>query len=163
MIPDGITQAISDVGQGVSSWPLVLCGSVGSGKTFAAVALLDAVGGGCRYYSLAEMCDELIQANRGELYWGSERITAGAFWADWRKRRCAVIDEIGARHNVSDFSYETLKRAIDERERVAAPLVCISNLSLSDIGALYDDRIASRLAAGTLVEIEGDDRRLTGN
>ena len=43
--------------------------------------------------------------------------------------------------------------------RRGKPLVITSNKSPEDIGAIYDDRILSRLSAGTVLEIVGPDRR----
>lgn len=82
------------------------------------------------------------------------------WWHDWREARCVLVDEIGTRKTVTDHQYETLKRLIDERERVGGPAVFVSNVGLEDLGRLYDDRIASRLAAGTMVVFGGEDRRV---
>ena len=59
---------------------------------------------------------------------------------------------------VSDHHYETIKRCIDDRH--GKPLVCISNLNMKELAGVYDDRVASRISAGTIVVTEGD-RRLT--
>lgn len=146
---------------GESAWPLVLLGGVGVGKTYAALALLDAIGGGCRYFTLSDMCSDLIAAGNSELYRGGERITVSAFWHDWRGSVCVVVDEVGARDQVSDFQRETLQRAIDQRERIRGPAVFVGNLDLPRLAQLYDDRIASRLAAGTVLSVEGPDRRVS--
>ena len=69
-----------------------------------------------------------------------------------------VIDEIGAREKVSDHQYETLKTAIDRRQ--GQPLVLISNVSPPELSRVFDDRIASRCGAGTVVEVIGPDQRL---
>ena len=57
-----------------------------------------------------------------------------------------------------DAQYETLRRATDSRE--GKPAVVISNLSIRDLERIYDSRIASRLGAGTVVQLCGD-RRMT--
>src|SRR5262249_12878111 len=69
-----------------------------------------------------------------------------------------VLDEIGSKERVSDHHYETVKGVLDKRH--GRPLICISNLNLDEIKNVYDDRIASRLAAGTVFELLGEDRRL---
>ena len=71
-----------------------------------------------------------------------------------------VIDELGLRDRVSDFHLETVETAIDIRTRSSRPLLVCSNLDLSVIGKMYDDRVFSRLAAGTVVELVGKDRRI---
>ena len=60
-----------------------------------------------------------------------------------------VLDELGTRQQVSDFQYEVTKKAIDTRE--GRPAIVISNLSLTALAKVYDDRIAARLSEGTVV------------
>jgi DNA replication protein DnaC len=120
---------------------------------------LDVVGG--LYTTPRELCDYLIAANSNNLYdlWGRQgRVSAEAVWHEWRSTTLTVLDELGAREKVSDYCYETTKLAIDRREGKAC--VFISNIGLEQIEAVYDDRIASRLSAGTVVSLDGDDRRL---
>jgi hypothetical protein len=69
-----------------------------------------------------------------------------------------VLDELGSRANVTDTHYECVQRVLDMRE--GQPLILISNKSIAEIGSLYDARIASRCEAGTVVKLEGRDRRL---
>jgi DNA replication protein DnaC len=95
----------------------------------------------------------------------SRRINAAGYntmpaniWNGIDRAPLVVLDEIGCRDAVSDFRYETTKRVIDARR--GKPLVCISNLSLGELVGLYDDRISSRLAEGTVFCLDGDDRRL---
>lgn len=79
-------------------------------------------------------------------------------WESIAKSPLIVFDELGCRDRVSDFQYETAKRVLDKRE--GKPLVVISNLTLKTLAELYDDRFCSRLAAGTVLGVSGDDRRL---
>jgi DNA replication protein DnaC len=51
---------------------------------------------------------------------------------------------------------------IDKRIELGKPTVVTSNLSLSQISQLIDDRLASRLASFELIEMKGEDKRLTG-
>lgn len=140
------------------AWPLTLVGDVGTGKTCAALSLLDFVIGQRSYFTVATLCEHLIAVQKGEVEYAQKPDTPRHWWRRYREAACVVIDELGARERVSDYQYETVKRAIDER--TDAPAVFISNLTLDQLTNIYDDRIASRLAAGTVVEIESDDRRL---
>jgi DNA polymerase III delta prime subunit len=145
---------------GESPWPLVLSGPAGTGKTCAALCLLDYAGG--RYWTAGGLCDVLIRAQAGRLQWSNGGY-GGTHWPEdvWKWVAGAplvVVDEIGSR-SPSDFAYETVKRVLDERE--GRPLVVISNLTLESLTRLYDDRVASRLAGGTVVEVGGSDRRLS--
>lgn len=139
-------------------WPLVLTGDVGSGKTCAALSLLDFVQGGRKFMTVAQMCEELIGVQNGQREYGGKPDTLPAWWARWREAKCIVLDELAARDKVSDFQYESVKRAIDEREE--RPSVFISNLPLDVLSRVYDNRIASRLAGGTVIHFKGADRRL---
>ena len=69
-----------------------------------------------------------------------------------------ILDEIGGRDRVSDHHYEAVKTLLDVRQ--GKPLMVLSNLGLSEIEKVYDDRIASRLATGTIVRVDAKDRRL---
>lgn len=136
---------------GAQPWPLLLWGTPGTGKTCAGLVLLDYAGG--MYFPAQTLANEIAAAYRNEL-----RFSAKAIWGEVAKTSLVVLDEIGARSKVTDHQYDCLKRVLDDRE--GKPLVCISNLDLESIAQVYDDRIASRLAAGTVGHVVGEDRRL---
>lgn len=152
---------INAVASGESPWPLVLIGKPGTGKTCAALCMLDYAGG--QYYTVASLCSLLIQSQQGRLEWSHEgrggTLWPEQFWTRLAREPLVVLDELGCRAQVSDAQYEAVKNVIEERH--ARPLVVISNLAVSDLARVYDDRIASRLAAGTVFEVEGEDRRLS--
>lgn len=155
-ITSRLRDAIQDVVNARCPWPLVLLGEAGSGKTCAALCMIDAFGGW--YTTLPELCDLLARAQQGELTYSSgyRRFVADV-WDDWRNAHLVVLDEIGARDRVTDHHYETLKFAIDRRE--GRPAVFASNhQTFKALGLLYDDRIASRLSSGTPVWLKGDRR-----
>ena len=142
---------------GASPWPLVFWGRPGSGKTCAALCLLDSVGGLTVYRTLGDACDELIQAMNGELTWGEYKASPKAWWEKWETARLAVLDELAIREKTTDHEYQTVKRAIDLR--YGKPLVLISNHSP---GTIYDERISSRMQAGTVVGFPSVDLRVSG-
>ncbi|UCC31269.1 MAG: hypothetical protein JSU86_03135 [Phycisphaerales bacterium] len=146
---------INELIRGERPWPLFLYGKQGSGKTCAGLCMMDAFGGW--YIQLAQLREMVIQAQKDQLTWPSGHPrTTGDIWKAWARAHLAVLDEVGQRCEPSQFEYEILKRCLDERE--GKPLVVVSNCDLDAISGLYDDRIASRLAAGTLIELEGDRR-----
>lgn len=153
MIPDGIWNSMLACAVVEGRWPMLMLGPVGTGKTCAALCLLDLVGRR-RYTTVQVMCDSLITAQRDD----AERGPAD-WWNRWAQATCCVLDELGTRDKVSEFQYECVKKAIDLRE--GAPLICISNATVKELAALYDDRIASRLAGGTVIHFAGKDRRLS--
>lgn len=97
-------------------------------------------------------------AYKGHLHYKSGRpIHAANLWSHLSEAPLVVLDEIGIRE-VKDIHYETVKRLLDDRE--SRPLVVISNHDLERVQELYDPRIASRLGAGSVVYLAGEDQRL---
>ena len=54
--------------------------------------------------------------------------------------------------------FEVMQEFLNRRQ--GKPTVITGNMSIEQIAKVYDDRVASRIAAGTLIEIDGDDKRL---
>lgn len=159
-VPEALRQTIRLLVDGEAPWPLFLHGPAGTGKTCAALALLDYAEG--EYLTAEGMAARLIESQQGRLTWYKDG-HGGNLWPEhvWREYRCAplvVLDEIGARERVSDHHYDCVKRMLDERD--GWPLVVISNMDTGQLVRVYDERVVSRLAAGTVVRLEGEDRRL---
>ncbi len=153
---------IAECCAGRKPWPLLIHGSAGVGKTCAALCVCDHCHGRYAYYDMGELADQLRQAKLGELEWSGThdfcRVSPAHFWESWRELALAVIDEIAATTKVKDHPYDTLKAAMENR--YSKPLILISNANLNEIARAYDDRIASRLSEGTVVELVGPDRRI---
>jgi hypothetical protein len=170
----------------VDPWPLFFHGGAGSGKTCAGLCLADWAGDSI-YVTLGDLCRAVIDAQHGrnlfvehisripptneqkmrDLCYPEGRmpeyyLSEGEVWKHWIRANVTVLDEIGCRSKPSDHEYQTLYKAIDLRVGAGLPMVAISNYSLVDIASIYDDRIASRLSAGTVVQCDGD-RRLQGS
>jgi chromosomal replication initiation ATPase DnaA len=136
---------------GRARWPLFLFGSVGSGKTSAALALCDVVATAA--YFTAE-------GLRSSTMPESDPLVVRQLWETIETKGLIVVDEIGARSQITDFGYQTLKRAVDARDQHAGrAAVYISNLGPGELERLYDERLASRLFCGTRFELTGKDRR----
>jgi chromosomal replication initiation ATPase DnaA len=114
------------------------------------------------YYTVRNLCHDLIKAQQDRLETTGlhpVRISVREFEEDIRKARIVVLDELGGRTQTTDHHYEAVKMVLDERE--GQPLILITNLIPADLAAVYDDRIASRCAAGTVVDLsQFPDRRL---
>lgn len=155
-----LRMTIRSLVSGESPWPLVLHGPAGTGKTCAMLCLLDYSGG--EYHTVSGLCQLMNRAMQGRVEWSNEgrggTLWPEMIWARIGKSPLIVLDELGCRNNVSDAHYEVVKDMVDNRHR--KPLAVLSNLPLATIGKLYDDRIVSRLSAGTVVELSGIDRRL---
>jgi DNA replication protein DnaC len=136
---------------GTLPWPLFLHGQPGSGKTCAALALLDHAITGA-YATCTELVERTHKGYNGGV---------GIRWDEHfgpARRALVVLDELGTRKTITDTHYEVVQKMLDLREHY--PLIVISNLNIEEVGALYDERIASRCAAGTVVELKGRDRRI---
>lgn len=133
---------------------------MGVGKTAAALCLLDHCGG--EYFTSETLVSAFIAAQSGryERGEGSDRRTvyAEGLWFILERSRLVVLDEIGSRNQISDHYYNTVKQLIDVR--IGKPFVVTSNLDLTTLATLYDDRICSRLVRGTTFQLTGPDRRL---
>lgn len=159
-IPSALRLKMAEVVEGKLPWPMTLLGSVGSGKTCAALSLCDHVYRSM-YETFAGHCDLLRMAQEGKFEWYSNgqggKTTAPQVWKGYRDAPLVVLDEIGSREKVSDFQYGCLYDMLENRER--KPLILISNLSLEELDRTFDERIVSRVIVGTVIEIEGSDLR----
>lgn len=156
-IGPNLLAALKLICAGDMSWPLFMYGKPGTGKTCAALYLLDHAGG--LYFTPHTLSQDLLAASKEQLSTpGGRMITPRGLWSEIANCPLLILDELGTRGKVSDWVYDAVKRVLDERE--GKPLVCVSNLDLDVMAKVYDDRVASRLAAGTIIEIEGADRRL---
>jgi len=129
-------------------WPLYLHGPVGTGKTFAALAFSDLVRY-AEFFTVEQLCNRVMKGEQpweGRLYYETVPLL--------------ILDELGEREKVTDLQYTSVKSTVDYREfhanRVA---VYISNLAPEDLAGLFDDRIASRITAGSVFRLDGPDRR----
>lgn len=82
----------------------------------------------------------------------------------WWRVRCArrslmVVDEIGTRV-ANDVRLEAMWQLLEARQGL--PTVYTGNLDAKGLQSVYDERIVSRLAAGTWIELVGPDRRAEG-
>ncbi len=150
--------------RGAAPWPLLVHGEPGRGKTCAALALLDHAGG--LFASASGLCEWVNAATFGRLSWSTIQLDNSGnpdvtrLWTVLARTPLFVLDDLGARKTVTDGQYDCVKRLLDERE--GSPLVVLSNLSIAALAGVYDDRVASRLGGGTVLELVGDDRRLSG-
>lgn len=158
MIDPTVRATFRGLAKGELPWPLFLWGPPGTGKSCAALSLLDHAGG--LYFTAALLGEDAVLVAKGELqYPGSgHRITPKGFWREISETPLVVLDELGTRAKASEWQYEQVKRLLDAREGL--PLVCVANHDLGELAQVYDDRVASRLAAGTVFLLGGEDRRL---
>lgn len=143
--------------KGGLAWPLFLHGEPGSGKSCAGLDLVDRCGNGI-YVTMKHLCEGLIDAHQGRIAFEMSGVTESFLWGDWGLANLCVLDEVGLRDKITDHHYETLLKALDSRIDAGRPLIVISNLGVEEIANVYDGRIGSRLASGTVVQVSGDRR-----
>lgn len=153
LIEPGLIKEFELLAAGDLPWPLFLYGKPGTGKTFAVCAFANHIGHfGSPVDSLPAICEGLIENQRSDDY----KATHG-FFQDWEHAALSILDDLGTRR-ASDFQHETLITLLNLRED--KPLILVSNLDLAGIAGVYDDRVASRMGAGTVFELTGKDRRI---
>jgi Cdc6-like AAA superfamily ATPase len=155
---------VRELGKGALPWPLTLWGPPGTGKTCIGLSMLDRV--------------EIIQPKdpRGEpvcglFYWAASDYHRTVLDVQMGRCDCSradlvratnraaliVLDEIDRSTDATDNRVETILDLIDRRE--GKPLVVISNGSPDTLGRIYGKRLPSRLSLGTIVKVDGVDRR----
>jgi len=150
LVDSQLRDVLRDLANGVRPWPLLLTGAAGGGKTFAALSLCDFVQT-AGFWTLETACDAILA--RGD---EKARLIREA-----RVKNLLVLDEIGIRDRTGDLERTTLKRILDLREQLQGRrTVVISNRTPSELAAVYDDPIVSRLACGTRFTLDGADRRM---
>lgn len=134
---------------------LFITGPVGTGKTHLAAAIVR-----CRlergrravFYRTAEFfaaIRESYDRNTGERAVVDPLLTTPFL----------VLDDLGA-GSLSDHERRFTLELLDRRGNAFLPTVCTSNWTLAEISQRMDDRIASRLAAFSSIELRGRDRRV---
>lgn len=146
---------------GEAPWPVYLRGPAGTGKTCAALALADQVRYGAWYRQCRDFVDDWRKVVLGQAVAElGYAIYPADFWRRVESRPLAILDEIGDRCKVTDTHYDAVKGFLDRRHK--RPTVVLGNLDAKQLAEVYDDRIASRVCAGTVIFLAGKDRRRSG-
>lgn len=137
---------------------LVVAGPTGVGKSVAAGLLVRdelAAGRPARFRVWGDLLDDLRAAEgRGEGVAAFRRI------ADYDG--VLVLDDVGAAR-ATPWAADRLLAALDRRLRYERATLVSTNLPPGRWSELGDERIASRLAGGLVVEWRASDRRRTAN
>lgn len=162
-----------------SGW--FITGPRGTGKTHLAVALIrehvlrqvyhveHPSPGNCNYAYVRRELDpifvpitELLLEIRDTFHRQSEQETEKEIIDHYSRAPLLVLDDMGAEKS-SEWSMQTLYTLIDRRYRDEMRTVITSNVTLDELSAKVDDRIASRIAGMCRIQaLRGKDRRLGG-
>lgn len=128
-------------------FPLFIHGGTGTGKTCLAALLFRRV-----TWPMWRRCDDFLltlATSRGDSSFVAQKDRAA-------NCSCLFLDDIGLREPT-----ETMQQILFDllELRKGKPTVITSNHSPETLKELYDDRIRSRILAGTIIEIAGSDRR----
>lgn len=164
---------------GKAAWPLYLWGPAGTGKTSAALALLDHCGPlpieGNRpdvvtewiagFVDVRTIPRVRIAADKGQLDWSRDGLAGTFTWeillGAVSRAPLVVFDEIGVGREAGDFKLDVMLELLDRRAvNPVKPFIVTANLAPGDIAKVYDTRVASRVL-GTAFKLDGADRRIT--
>jgi DNA replication protein DnaC len=151
-VEPGLVKQMGLCVSGIDPWPLLIRGNTGTGKSCAALCLLDLVWSGS-IYTVGEACDAVMGNGDGQ-------DPKGQLARRLSEHHLIVLDEIGERVNVGDLEYTTVKRVLDTREKYGKALVLITNHDKDVLRHKYDDRIVSRMWSGTVYVMNSGDRRV---
>lgn len=134
---------------------LLLCGSVGTGKSFLAAAIANELiskGTPCLMTNFSRIISRI-----SEKFGGDQK-----YLDDLNRFDLLIIDDLGAERD-SEYMWEKVMNVIDARYRAGLPLIVTTNLNPKD---LYDpsdirrQRVFSRLKEMCIfLEVNGADRR----
>lgn len=134
---------------------LLLCGQVGTGKSFLAAAIANELisqGTPCLMTNFSRIISRI-----SEKFGGDQK-----YLDDLNRFDLLIIDDLGAERD-SDFTWEKVMNVIDARYRAGLPLIITTNLGpkdFTDRGDIRRQRVFSRLKEMCIcLEVRGEDRR----
>lgn len=134
---------------------LLLCGTVGTGKSFLAASIANALidqGTPCLMTNFSRIISRI-----SEKFGGDQK-----YLDDLNRFDLLIIDDLGAERD-TEFTWEKVMDVIDARYRAGLPIIITTNLSmrqLSDQSDIRRQRVYSRLREMCVfLEVQGTDRR----
>lgn len=134
---------------------LLLCGQVGTGKSFLAAAIANELisqGTPCMMTNFSRIISRI-----SEKFGGDQK-----YLDNLNRFDLLIIDDLGVERD-SEYTWEKVMNVIDSRYRAGLPIIVTTNLSmgeLSDPSDLRRQRVFSRLREMCIfLEVRGEDRR----
>lgn len=173
-IDERLRAAIRGLVNGELEWPFFVTGLVGRGKSAAALCLVDYVADSIyfrftrllKHFEWARNGNAMIprflpastSADEKRIVIKEEPMDDRKFWNYLMRSPLVVVDDIATRTGYSDPQYDQFYDLVEGRK--LKPTVFVSNLALPELAKVFDERIASRIAAGTIFTLSGRDRRI---
>jgi DNA replication protein DnaC len=139
---------------------LYLYGDVGTGKTYSLYALAKlfrANGIEAKVRNVPDWLDHLRS------FYDSNKNSEQEIKDELRQECVLILDDFGA-EKASEWTTEIMYRLINNRYEQIRPTIFATNLSISEMGKRYGERIASRIVEMVgndgIIKIAGDDRRI---
>lgn len=155
-VPDEIKKLFLNIL--VSKRGIYIHGSVGTGKTWIAYALMSEYQkyiGGVIFKRTVDLLAS-IREDMSKPFSEKENLVDRIL----NTKQLLILDDIGA-EKITDFSAEQFYRIINNRYESSLPIIFTSNLSVSQLSEKVGDRIVSRIIEMCdIVEIKGEDRRM---
>lgn len=137
-------------------WGLLLWGDTGTGKSFAAECVVDAVtekGSSAKMMTTSEIILEVSSLREGK--------------AEYIRNLCGVdllvLDDFGAERN-TDYGQEIMYDVVDRRSRSGKPMIVTTNLTHGELAECKDTqkkRLCSRILENkSAIHFSGSDMRL---
>lgn len=145
-------------------WPVIFYGNQGRGKSCAAAVMYQAFSGPAYTRDLPHRLQDnhvpcvWRSASNAIHEWLSARVKDEPFFQwHWKAAPLAVLDDIGTR-TLTAAQFDALLELVNARE--GKPLIVTSNHGPQQLEKAFEDsRIVSRLFAGHVIELTGEDRR----
>jgi DNA replication protein DnaC len=154
-VPEAIKEAYSNL----SDKGIYIHGSVGTGKTHIAYALLKktrADGRSAMFWNTTEMMRDIRRDLDRDSY---DKTHTDSFLMDFKG--VLFLDDIGS-EKMTDWVAETFYLIINRRYNYILPTVFTSNFSIAELADRIGDRTVSRIVEMCkVIPLNGDDRRLS--
>lgn len=163
-MPTGVFDKIREFAK-AGSWPIYLKGQPGRGKSFvAAAAFRRWKTSPAIWMSFVDFADRSMRvAKDGEMgmyiFGNFCEFSRESWWRRFGNASLVVIDEIGS-GMTHEWRNECFWNLLEARRK--QPLIMTGNLRLDELADKFDERIESRINAGSIISFEGEDMRLEG-
>ncbi len=137
---------------------LFIWGGVGSGKTYAAAAMIKKYL--CDGYTVQRINFDSFCCEVRSTFSKASTTTERDLVQKMVEVDKLFIDDLGLRsHEETSFAYTTLYTIFDGRQCKGLPTYITTNKSVIELGKSFDARIASRLSTAIKINMNGPDRR----